>query len=74
MGLDIRTPIGLMFSVLGLILVSAGLFIPGDIHQKSLGINLNLWWGLLLVLFGVLMLVFGLRSGKTPAEDDHVEH
>mgnify|MGYP005810046337 CR=1 FL=1 len=72
MGLDIRTPIGLMFSVLGAILAAAGLFAPREIYRKSLGMNLNLGWGVVLLIFGVVMLVFGLRSGKQRTEAKHV--
>ena len=65
MGLDIRTPIGAMFSLLGAILVAYGLLTAGDgeIYRHSLGLNLNLWWGLVLLAFGLVMLWLG-RSGK----------
>ncbi len=65
MGLDIRTPIGAMFSLLGAVLVAYGLLTAGDaeIYRHSLGLNLNLWWGLVLLAFGLVMLWLG-RSGK----------
>lgn len=67
MGLDIKIPIGLMFSLLGLILTIQGLVTMGntELYQKSLNININLWLGLTLLVFGVLMLVF---SKKKPEE------
>ena len=70
MGLDIRWPIGLMFSLIGLILVGFGLFGSNpDIYQHSLGINVNLNWGLLLVVFGGFMLTMAWRgSKKTPPQ------
>jgi hypothetical protein len=68
MGLDIRTPIGLMFTVLGIILVAVGFFSSSDLYSKSLGINLNLGWGMVLLTFGVVMLVFGLRSSSKKPE------
>lgn len=74
MRLDIRTPIGLMFSVLGLILVGFGFFGSDDIYGKSLGINVNLWWGIVLLAFGAVMLFFGLGNGKARTEEDRVEH
>jgi hypothetical protein len=49
MGLDIRLPIGLMFSILGLLLTGFGLFGDKTIYQKALGININLWWGLVML-------------------------
>jgi hypothetical protein len=66
MGLDIRWPIGLMFSLIGLILVVYG-FITGsgsEIYQRSLGLNVNLYWGLLLVVFGGTMLTMAWRGSK----------
>jgi hypothetical protein len=61
MGLDIRTPIGLMFSILGLLLTGFGLVSDKAIYARSLGINVNLWWGLVLLAFGGVMLLFSLR-------------
>lgn len=60
MGLDIKIPIGLMFSILGLLLLIFGLVTGSDvdIYQKSLGMNVNLWTGLLMLVFGILMLAF----------------
>jgi hypothetical protein len=65
MGLDIRTPIGAMFAILGAILTTYGYFTGGDaeLYKHSLGLNVNLWWGLVLLLFGVFMLLLG-RNGK----------
>ena len=62
MSFDLRIPVGLMFTLFGLILVGVGLFGGQALTEKSLNINLNLWWGLAQLVFGVLMLVFGLRS------------
>jgi hypothetical protein len=68
MGLDLRLPIGLMFSLVGALLVVTGLFAsdPATL-QRSLGININLDWGIFLLVFGGLMLIFALKGGKTPA-------
>jgi len=65
MGLDIRTPIGAMFTILGAILFVYGFLTGGDaeLYRHSLGLNVNLWWGLVLLLFGIVMLLLG-RSGK----------
>jgi hypothetical protein len=64
MGLDIRLPIGMMFSLLGAALVVYGLITGSDtaMYQASLGYNINLWWGLVLMLFGGGMLFFALRD------------
>lgn len=61
MTLDLRLPIGLMFSIIGALLVVFGLLSGDAIYARSLGINVNLWWGLVLLLFGVVML--GLARG-----------
>ena len=52
MGLDIRTPIGAMFTILGAILSVYGFLTSGDadLYRHSLGLNVNLWWGLVLLL------------------------
>lgn len=66
MSLDIRLPIGGMFSLFGILLVIYGLATRGsEIYERSFGVNTNLWWGLVLLVFGGLMLVFGLRSKGT---------
>ena len=58
MGLDLRIPIGLMFLVLGLLITGFGLFGDRAIYQRSLGVNVNLWWGLVMLLFGLAIAVF----------------
>jgi hypothetical protein len=72
MGIDIRLPIGLMFTIMAIILVVHGLTSNPEIYDISLGININLEWGLVLLGFGGLMLLFGSRSAKPEAagEDD----
>ena len=60
MGLDIRTPIGLMFSVFGVILTIYGFTSDRAIYARSLGINVNLVWGLALLAFGAGMLLLGI--------------
>ena len=62
MNLDLRTPMGLMFSITGAILVIWGLKTNGDaIYDRSLGINANLWWGIVLLIFGLTMFILGER-------------
>jgi drug/metabolite transporter (DMT)-like permease len=64
MGLDIRWPIGLMFSLIGVLLVVTGAVNGAD--ARSLNININLWWGFVLLVFGALMLLGAARAKKTP--------
>jgi len=65
MQLDIRLPIGLMFTVLGGLLTVFGLVGDKSGVQRSLGINVNLWWGLVMLVFGVLMFLLGRRGTAT---------
>ena len=57
--LDIRWPIGLMFALIGAILVVYGAITGKDpeMYKRSLDININLVWGLLLLAFGLFMLI-----------------
>ena len=68
MGLDIRWPIGLMFSLVGLLMSLYGFATKSDaeLYRRSLDINVNLWWGLILFVFGALMLVLAKRSAAKP--------
>ena len=65
MGLDIRWPIGLMFTLIGALLAVNGAVVKSD-HAISLGVNINLIWGVVLLVFGVLMLLGAMRGGKNP--------
>ncbi len=70
MGLDIRWPIGLMFTLIGALLTGYGAFtgaFPGsnpDMYKRSLNINIDLYWGIVLLLFGLAMLALAWL-GKT---------
>ena len=66
MGLDIRIPLGLMFLITGGIMAIYGLFTQGSvIYAMSQGINLNLIWGGLMFVFGVVMFLLGRRPQKS---------
>lgn len=65
MGLDIRLPLGLLFSTLGLILAGFGAVSGKGIYERSLGLNVNLAWGTLLLVFGIIMIVLGNRANAT---------
>ena len=69
MNLDLRIPMGLMFTLVGAILVAFGISTIGSpIYAASLGINANLWWGLVLLVFGLIMLLLGRSSQKRLAK------
>ena len=66
MSLDIRLPIGLVFSIIGAILVVFGLVSDPQIYARSLGINVNLGWGCVLLVFSAGMLALAYRArGRT---------
>jgi hypothetical protein len=64
MWMDIRLPIGILFSVLGCILVAYGLLGDHFIYRQSLGININLLWGTVLLVFGLAMFLLGRRGTR----------
>lgn len=66
MGLDIRLPIGLMFSIIGALMTIYGLVAkadPAQFHQPP-GTNINLVWGIFLLVFGGWMLLMAIRAKK----------
>jgi hypothetical protein len=68
MGLDIRIPLGLMFLVTGGLMALYGLFTRGSaIYEKSLDMNINLIWGALMFVFGVVMYMLGRRPRRVVA-------
>jgi len=63
MGLDIRIPLGLLFLITGGIMTVFGLFTRGSaIYDRSLGVNLNLAWGVFMLVFGLVMFFVGRRQ------------
>ena len=64
MGFDIRIPIGYLFTIFGAMLVLFGLLTANaEMYKRSLGININLWWGAALLIFGLLM-AFAARKSQ----------
>ncbi len=57
MGLDIRWPIGLMFTLIGVLLTFQGIITNSkpEIYKQSLGYNVNLWWGLVLLAACIIL-------------------
>ena len=65
MGLDIRLPIGGLFIALGTLLSLYGVFGDHSVYQRSLGINVNLGWGAVLLVFGLIMAGLAHRGRST---------
>lgn len=63
---DTRISIGMLFTLIGTILAAYGVATrdQADVYAKSLGINANLWWGLVLLVFGILTLTLGRRGQR----------
>lgn len=74
MGLDIRLPIGGLFTILGLLLAGYGLGSNPSIYQRSLGINVNLLWGLVLLVFGMVMILLGRRGVPHDSKPEDRNH
>ena len=68
-GLDLRYPIGGLFVVLGAMLAVYGLATSGNaaMYERSTAVNLNLWWGLVMVVFGACFLALAVRAGRIAA-------
>jgi len=64
LGLDIRVPIGALFAIIGVLLTGYGLVSDRAIYARSLDLNVNLWWGLVLILFGAVMLGLARRRQR----------
>jgi hypothetical protein len=65
--LDLRIPMGLMFTVVGAMMSVYGLFTRGSsIYQRSAGMDINLIWGLVMLAFGITMFTLGRRADKRP--------
>jgi hypothetical protein len=64
LGLDIRIPLGLIFLLIGGLMSVYGLVTrnAADIYEKSMGVNLNLTWGAIMFVFGLVMFLVGRRQ------------
>jgi hypothetical protein len=64
MGIDIRIPIGALLAAIGALLVAIGLFGDPALKERSLGLNVNLWWGLVMLVAGVAFLLASRRRRR----------
>lgn len=62
MGIDIRLPVGILFALLGIILTVFGVASDPARYEQSLGININLYWGAVLIAFGAVVLLLARRG------------
>lgn len=66
-GIDIRYPIGGLFTALGLLIGGYGIATDGDaaVYARLDGLNVNLWWGIVMLAFGLLCLGLARRAERT---------
>ena len=65
MGLDIRWPIGVIFTIYGVVLLIYGAVADTAMFQeKSLGVNIDIWWGLAMLVFGLFMGALAFRASR----------
>lgn len=67
-GLDLRVPIGGLFTVLGILLAGYGVATRDNVemYERSTAVNVNLWWGLAMLVFGIVFLLLAMRSARGP--------
>lgn len=58
---DLRLPLGLLLAFYGVILIATGA-IDGTL---VVGVNVNLWWGMVLLIFGSAMVYLARRRRST---------
>lgn len=61
---DLKLPLGGLLTFYGLILLIYGLITKPESYRKSFGLNVNLYWGGLLLLIGGLMFLFSLKKKR----------
>ena len=64
MGLDIRWPIGIIFTIYGVLLIIDGIVADRAIFVSSVGVNIDLWWGLAMLVFGMIMGMLAFRASR----------
>jgi hypothetical protein len=62
MGLDIRLPIGIIFTIYGAVLIIYGALADPAIFVSSLGVNIDIWWGVAMLVFGLVMVTLAFRA------------
>lgn len=62
--IDLRLPIGIFFILVGIIITIYALVSPAYIPHIKEQINIDLYWGIVLLIFGVPMTLFGWIAEK----------
>ncbi len=61
---DLKTPLGGLLLFYGVVLVAYGVWGDAANSERSLGININLWWGFVMVVVGAVFFRSGRRAEK----------
>ena len=65
MGLDLRWPIGIIFTLYGVIMMIFGVVTDPQIFvERSMGVNIDLWWGAAMLVFGLCMAALAFRASR----------
>src|ERR1700760_4373868 len=67
---DIRRIIGGLFILYSLILIALGIFGSHAVKNKAAGINVDLWTGLAMLVFGCLMVFWALARPTEPEPEE----
>jgi hypothetical protein len=70
MGLDVRLPVGVMFGIMGALLVGYGVLGDQSIYARSLGINVNTIWGGVMIVFAAVLLLLASRRARAAGGED----
>ena len=62
MNFDLRLPLGLIFTIYGIILIGTGLTSTPEMIQQTLGQNITLGWGVVQLLFELAMLFLSRKK------------
>jgi hypothetical protein len=68
---DIRRVIGGLFTLYGVLVLGAGIVDGSAASKKAAGIDINLWTGLAMLVFGLLMLLWWVLSPTAPVPVEH---
>jgi len=72
---DLRSVIGLLFVVYGLVLTILGLiWTSAEDLAKAGGLDLNLWTGLVMLVVGIGFYIWAFTKPPLPPDLDHVDH
>ena len=63
---DLRRIIGVLFAIYGVTLTVVGIVGSHDIKHKAAGINIDLWVGIAMIIFAVIMVAWALLRPVVP--------